>query len=80
MSDRLLTAKEAAERIGLTSDMIYTLCRAGKIAHYRLGIRGGSVKIRPSDLDVYLESCRVEPGTRRGCRPEVPLKHVRGQS
>jgi excisionase family DNA binding protein len=79
MSDRLLTAKEAAEHVGLTADAIYQLSRAGKIAHYRLGVKGGSIKFRAADLDAYMEGCRVEAGIRRGKRPDSPLKHVQAQ-
>lgn len=70
----MLSVAQAAERLGVTTESIYVLLRRGKIAHYRIGLRGGKIRIKPEDLDLYLESCRVESEV---ARPSRPLKHVR---
>jgi excisionase family DNA binding protein len=37
MADRLLTAPEVAERLQLTTDFVYRLCRERQIPHLRIG-------------------------------------------
>jgi hypothetical protein len=32
---------EAAGRLSMSVDALYRLCRAGKVAHYRIGAKGG---------------------------------------
>jgi excisionase family DNA binding protein len=79
MNDELLTARQAAERLGVTAETIYALCRANRLAHYRIGAGGGSIRIRPSDLRRYLRGCRVEsavPAPPRGMGSGRPLKHI----
>lgn len=71
----MLSVKQAAEEIGLTPDTLYRLCKAGKLAHYRLGAGGGAIRIKLEDLRAYLESCRVE-GAVASSKPEKPLKWV----
>lgn len=72
----LLTVREAAARLGLSPDAVYELCRAGKLAHYRLGVHGGRLMVAEADLAAYLESCRVESATSK---PRMTLRHVRPQ-
>ena len=75
MVDQLMTVKDAAARLGVTPAAVYALCREGKLAHYRLGLKGGVVKILPADLEAYVQACRVDAGSRRG-KPET-LQFVR---
>lgn len=76
MTEPLLSAQQAGELLGLSVDGVYRLCRAGKLTHYRLGMRGGSLKVKASDVAAYVESCRVEAGARRGHHTVAHL-HVR---
>ncbi len=72
----MLSIREAALRLGISPDAVYELCRAGRLAHYRLGVHGGRLMIAEPDLAAYLESCRVEAAT---ARPRMTLRHVRPQ-
>ena len=48
-----LTVKEAAARIGITPVHLYRLVENEKIAHFRFG---GSIKLRPEDVDAFVAS------------------------
>lgn len=57
-----LTPKQAAERAGVSSNLIYLGCKEGRLALYRLGSEGsrGRILIDPADLDRLMEACRQE--------------------
>lgn len=70
----MLTPKQVAERIGVSTSLVYEWCSEGLLPHYRMGRRGkrGRVLIEETDLSAFLASCRQE------AKPEVPpLKHIR---
>jgi len=72
-SAEMLTPKQAAKRIGVSTSLVYQLCHEGLMPHFRLGGKGkrGRVIIRAVELDAFVESCRCE--TKQ--RPLV-LKHI----
>jgi excisionase family DNA binding protein len=55
-----LTPKQAAERAGVSTSLIYVLCQERRLAHYRIGTDGkrGRILIDPADLDRFMEQCR----------------------
>ena len=59
---KLLTPKEAAERIGVSESLIYQICDEKRLTHYRVGGEGkrGKILIDPRDLDRFLAENRVE--------------------
>jgi excisionase family DNA binding protein len=45
----ILSVKETAERLGVSPSLVYALCAAGRLKHYRVGVRGrGTIRI-PED-------------------------------
>jgi excisionase family DNA binding protein len=52
VTDRLLRAEDVAERLQLTTDRIYSLCRSRAIPHVRLG---RTVRFRSEAIDRWLE-------------------------
>jgi excisionase family DNA binding protein len=72
----MMTVAEVAAALGLSPGCVYQLCRAGRLIHHRLGVKGGRVMIAESDLEVYLESCRVVSAQ---ARPTMTLRHVQPQ-
>ena len=61
MSDTtMLRTVDAAERLGITTRTLYRLINDGEIAAYRLG---RVLRLKVGDIDAYLESCRVQPGS-----------------
>jgi excisionase family DNA binding protein len=76
MSDKLLTAKEAAEVLRQKPDFIRDLVRRGVIKGYAIG---GPVRrqilIPQASVDAYLEACKVKPPKKQEPRSTKP-KHV----
>jgi excisionase family DNA binding protein len=54
-----MTVNETAAMLGLSEQSVYLLCAAGKIAHYRMGLKKGVIVISKDDANAYMESCRV---------------------
>ncbi len=73
----MLTVKQAAERAGVSTRLIYALCQEGRLAHVRVGRLGrrGCIRIRENDLDTFLEGCRTEPPDEPGL--DVYRRHLR---
>ena len=57
-----LTPKQAADRLGVSPNLIYVLCQEGRLPHYRIGADGrrGRILIDPADLDEFIAACRKE--------------------
>jgi excisionase family DNA binding protein len=68
----LLTVKEAAEMLRLSSAAVYALCKAGTLAHHRLGRGRGAVRIDQKDLFAYVEACKAGAAPVRGGGPPSP--------
>jgi excisionase family DNA binding protein len=68
--DRLLTAEEVADRLGMRTDWVWAQARAGRIPHVRLGRYR---RFRESALEAWisgLEAASTKPQTAR----PVPLR------
>jgi excisionase family DNA binding protein len=57
---KMLTAKEAAQRLGVSAALVYALCASGKIAHERHGLGRGTIRISEEALAEYRKACQVE--------------------
>ena len=55
-SDRLLSVKQVAERLGVTTATVYGLCADGRLAHVRIL---NTIRVVPGDLAAFIESRRV---------------------
>src|SRR4051794_33218228 len=57
-----LTPKQAAERAGISPQLIYLWCAERRLPHLRAGGRGrrGRILIDPDDLDAFLVTLMVE--------------------
>lgn len=65
---RWLGTKEAAERLGITPRTLYKLADEGQLPMYKLG---RVFRLRESDVEAFLESNRVQPGTLSHLYPEA---------
>jgi excisionase family DNA binding protein len=70
--DRLLTAGEVAERLGMRTDWVWAQARAGRIPHVRLGRYR---RVRASTIEAWLQELEtggVAPPTARA--NPIPLR------
>ncbi len=76
---KLLTVREAAERLGVSPGLIYGLCARKRLRHERYGLGRGTIKIPEDAIDelrlrVTVSSEDEQPTVRR---PQpVRLKHL----
>jgi excisionase family DNA binding protein len=65
-----LTVREAAAVLGLTKETVARMGHRGEIPIDRPGPRLS--RIRRVDVESYIESCRIEPGTLGTQGPDAP--------
>lgn len=58
MDMQLLTVKEAADALKLSSGAVYALCNSGTLPHHRLGQGRGAIRIDRADLLAYIIACK----------------------
>jgi excisionase family DNA binding protein len=71
VTDRLLTAREVAEWLGLSSSTVLDWFEAGRLPGFRLGRVGGPVRFRQDEIDVWIEGRRVQSGRLAADRVEA---------
>ncbi len=64
-----MNTDDAARRLGITTRTLYRFIDKGELPAYRFG---RVFRLKESDLDEFIESCRVEPGTLSHLYPETP--------
>jgi excisionase family DNA binding protein len=69
-----LSTAAAAKRIGITPRTLYRFVDEGQLPAYRMG---RVIRLKSSDVDEYIESCRIEPGTMSHLYPETVSGSVR---
>ena len=72
-----LSTKEAAERLGVTLRSLYRFIDEGGLAAYKFG---RVIRLKESDVDAFIESSRIVPGSLEHLYPEVkgPTRIVHG--
>jgi len=56
-ADSLLTVKEAARRLKVSTATVYSLCESGRLPHVRISTH--SIRVAEDDLKAYVAACRV---------------------
>ncbi|HZL16673.1 MAG TPA: helix-turn-helix domain-containing protein [Polyangia bacterium] len=51
----MLSVKQVAEHLGVTTATVYGLCAHGRLAHVRVL---NVIRVTPSDLSEFIASCR----------------------
>ena len=71
--DRLLTAEEVAERLGMRTDWVWAQARAGRIPHVRLGRYR---RFRDSAIEAWLRELEIgSAAAPSSARPDpIPLR------
>ncbi len=67
-SPNWLSTPQAAEYLGITTRTLYRLIDEGEVAAHRMG---RVIRLRPKDLDAYIENSRIEPGSLSSLYPDT---------
>lgn len=62
-----LNTDEAARRLGITTRTLYRFMDKGRLPSYRFG---RVFRLKVSDIEAFIDSCRVEPGSLSHLYPE----------
>jgi len=62
-----LSTAEAAARLGITPRTLYRFIDEGQLPAYRFG---RVIRLKTSDVDVFIDACRIEPGTLEHLYPD----------
>ena len=63
-----LSTAAAAERLGITPRTLYRFIDEGQVPAFKFG---RVIRLKQSDVDAYIESCRVAPGSMSHLYPET---------
>jgi excisionase family DNA binding protein len=74
----LLTIKQVAERLAVSSATAYELCAQRKLAHLRLGVGRGTIRVDEQALDDFIKGTTVQPAEPAAPKaPPMRLKHLK---
>jgi len=74
---RLLTVKEAAAQLGVSTGIVYGLCARRLLRHERYGLGRGRIKIPEDAIAEYRRSVTVAVAASMPlATPRVKLKHL----
>ena len=63
-----LSTQEAARRLGITTRTLYRFVDQGDLPAYRMG---RVIRLQGSDVDEFIASSRIEPGTLEHLYPDT---------
>ncbi len=72
---RWLSTKEAAELIGVTLRSLYRFIDEGDLPAFKFG---RVIRVKQEDVDRFIESCRIAPGSLEHLYPEAKGSAGRG--
>ena len=67
-----LSTSEAARRLGITPRTLYRLIDEGQLPAYKFG---RVIRLKESELEEFIESSRVQPGSLEHLYPEAKQHH-----
>ena len=67
-SDIWLSTQAAAKRLGVTPRTLYRFVDQGELPAYRMG---RVIRLKVTDVDAYIESTRIKPGTLEHLYPDA---------
>ena len=65
---RWLSTAESARRLGVTPRTLYRFIDEGQVPAYRFG---RVIRLKENEVDEFIESCRIAPGTLEHLYPEA---------
>ena len=79
----MLSVKQAAQRLGVSTALVYSLCAKKRLRHERLGLGRGVIRIPEDAIVEYRQSHTVQVETVGQATPPAPkpkpvkLQHLR---
>lgn len=70
-----LSTAEAAKRLGVTSRTLYRFIDEDQLAAYRFG---RVIRLKQTDVDAFIDTCRIEPGSLEHLYPEPVQQRPEG--
>lgn len=64
---RWLSTAEASDRLGVTLRTLYRLVDEGRLPAYKIG---RVIRVKEEDVDAFIDSVRIQPGTLGHLYPE----------
>jgi excisionase family DNA binding protein len=61
VTERLITARDVADLLGMTPGWVLDQWQAGRLPGYRYGGKGSPVRFRLSEIEAWLEARRGGP-------------------
>ena len=61
-----MNSAEASKRLGVTVRTLYRFIDDGELPAYRFG---RVIRLKADEVDTFIESCRIEPGTLDSAPP-----------
>ena len=68
-----LSTQDAARRLGITPRTLYRFIDLGDLPAYRLG---RVIRLKADDVERFIDSSRIEPGTLEHLYPDTSAKKV----
>ena len=75
-SHPLMTVSEVAERLNVSTSLVYQLVESGKLPVCRIGNGRGAIRFRPQDIDQFIDACLTEKTSPSARRQKPRLKHI----
>jgi excisionase family DNA binding protein len=66
-----MSTAEAAKRLGITPRTLYRFIDEGQLPAYRFG---RVIRLKKAEVDSFIESCRIEPGTLEHLYPDAVVR------
>ena len=63
-----MNSAEASKRLGVTVRTLYRFIDDGELPAYRFG---RVIRLKADEVDTFIESCRIEPGTLDSAPPRA---------
>jgi excisionase family DNA binding protein len=63
-----LSTADAADRLGITPRTLYRFIDEGQVPAYRFG---RVIRLKADEVDVFIDDCRIAPGTLEHLYPET---------
>ena len=69
---RWMSTREASDRLGVTLRTLYRFIDEGNLPAYKMG---RVIRLKADEVDTFIESTRIAPGSLEHLYPEPKMEH-----